>query len=294
MKKVTLTFLLLYISSLCYGQNGTDQNTSAIPESSDSGALTYEINRRSNVIEYPYGYSQATLKATPLRLSLIQLQEGEKVLSMSAGDTRRWKITKSFQGSAGQVTPIIQVKPITDNISTNLIITTDRRTYDVTLESPALDNNSTNPKGSFTRRITFYYPGENNFGSIGQKPNNSERGPAALSSAVTTPEEKKNHRYKIEKGKYGFPWEPVEVYDNGKNVVIQMPDHVNAQDLPVLFVVNEVDEKENLNYSFNPETNEIKSNRLFKKGVLIKKFKHPGFAGFGTVTDEKELFIIRK
>jgi len=291
MKKATITFLFLFISSFCYGQTVTDNNTSEIPESSESGAITYEINRRSNIVEYPYGYSEAKLKATPLRLSIIELQEGEKVLSMSAGDTRRWKITKAFQGSSSNVTPIIHVKPITDNISTNLIITTDRRTYDITLESPAINDNSKNPKGSFTRRITFYYPGEENFGAVGQHPNGNGSGRMATEYPD---DEEKNQRYKIEKGKYGFPWEPENVYDNGKNVVIKIPETINAQDLPVLFVVNEVGEKENLNYSFNPETNEIRSNRLFKKGVLIKKFKHPGFLGFGTVTDEKELFIIRK
>src|SRR5699024_5988428 len=195
---------------------------------------------------------------------------------------------------AGQVTPIIQVKPITDNISTNLIITTDRRTYDITLESPDLDDNSTNPKGSFTRRITFYYPGENNFGSVGQKPDNSERGASESAFSTTIHHGEKNQRYPGKEGIYGFHWEAVEVYDDGKGNVIEMPDNIRSQELPVLFVVNEVGEKENLHYSFNPETNEIRSNRLFKKGVLIKKFKHPGFLGFGTVTDEKELFIIRK
>src|SRR5699024_12819506 len=96
---------------------------------------------------------------------------------MSAGDTRRWKITKAFQGSSSNVTPIIHVKPITDNISTNLIITTDRRTYDITPEPPAINDNSKNPQGTFTRRMTFSYPGAENFGAVRQHHNAS--GPGA-------------------------------------------------------------------------------------------------------------------
>src|SRR5699024_8844036 len=99
-------------------------------------------------------------------------------------------------------TPIIHVKPITDNISTNLIITTDRRTYDITLESPAINDNSKNPKGSFTRRITFYYPGDENFGSVGQHANGNVSGRMATEYSD---DEEQNQRYKIEKEKYGFP-----------------------------------------------------------------------------------------
>ena len=58
----------------------------------------------------------------------IALEAGEKLVSVSAGDTVRWVVgdTTSGEGATAQVH--ILVKPIGAELETNLVITTDRRT----------------------------------------------------------------------------------------------------------------------------------------------------------------------
>ena len=65
----------------------------------------------------------------------IALEAGEKLVSVSAGDTVRWVVgdTTSGEGATAQVH--ILVKPIGAELETNLVITTDRRTYHLEFRS---------------------------------------------------------------------------------------------------------------------------------------------------------------
>jgi type IV secretion system protein VirB9 len=244
---------------------------------------------RNHTTKYPYGSSIPKLVCRPLRISLIVLQEGEKILSISAGDTYRWKISKSFQGSAGRVKPIIQVKPVKDDINTNIIITTNRRIYNIVLVSP-----KTGSKHSpFTQEISFYYP-STGISAIGKKPPQKKPTQAGGDSSQTVDISQMNTDYAIKKGKYGFPWKPSVVYDDGKHVYIKLPISAENKSLPALYVVNPAGGRNIINYSYNPNSRIMKSGHTFTKGVLILKFKHKGFLGIGTVTSEHELFITKK
>jgi conjugal transfer protein trbG len=79
-------------------------------------------------IRHSYMYSdnqQIELVLKPLVITDIKLREGESVESISAGDTSRWQV--EVVDVAG--TPHVYVKPITTNIKTNMIITTNERSY---------------------------------------------------------------------------------------------------------------------------------------------------------------------
>ena len=69
------------------------------------------------------------------QVSDIALQPGEKLVSVSTGDTVRWIVgdTSSGEGTVAQVH--ILVKPIAADLKTNLLITSERRTYHLELES---------------------------------------------------------------------------------------------------------------------------------------------------------------
>ena len=62
--------------------------------------------------------------ASPGRVTDITLQEGEELVSVSAGDTVRWIVgdTTSASGAAQRVH--VLVKPIRPSLKTNLVITT--------------------------------------------------------------------------------------------------------------------------------------------------------------------------
>ena len=85
---------------------------------------------------YPYAHGALyQLYTAPEQVSDIALQAGEKLVSVSAGDTLRWVVgdTKSGQGDSEQAH--ILIKPTEPDLKTNLIITTDRRHYHLELES---------------------------------------------------------------------------------------------------------------------------------------------------------------
>lgn len=79
-------------------------------------------------IRHSYMYNdnqQIELVLKPLVITDIKLREGESVESISAGDTSRWQV--EVVDVAG--TPHVYVKPTTTNIKTNMIITTNERSY---------------------------------------------------------------------------------------------------------------------------------------------------------------------
>ena len=126
--------------------------------------------RQSTVMVFPYGHSQPVLAATPLRASVIELQAGEAVLGVVAGDTERFAIEQTQTGPDGSV-PLVVVKPLAYDVTTNLVVSTDRRVYHVTLDSapdPSRARSSRrsrrsadeNPQPRYARHIRFYYPDE--------------------------------------------------------------------------------------------------------------------------------------
>ncbi len=85
-----------------------------------------------------YPYTQGALYrlyAAPERVSDIALQPGETLTAVSAGDTVRWVIGDTTSGSGETRRVHVLVKPFAPDLKTNLVITTDRRTYHLQLES---------------------------------------------------------------------------------------------------------------------------------------------------------------
>jgi len=258
-----------------------------IPESTitspDIEELKYPTRHKPHGrTEYPYGHSDVKVQAVPLKISMVKLEGGEKIMSLSAGDTQRWIIQKAFARKSGQTIPVIELKPIQHDISTNMIITTNRRIYHLKLES--LPEGSTD---SFDRQTSFYYPKDTNFETVGNKPD-IER-----SETKTIKNKSVNTDYSVQKGKHGFPWEPESVWDDGAHTYIKIPDNVSSQVYPVFYGVNDVGERHVINTTFNPKTNILTTDRVIKKGVFTLREKKKGFLGLGTKHVDQELFIIR-
>lgn len=86
-------------------------------------------------VRYLFGATLPTLVCTPLQVCSIQLQPGEVVNDVHAGDTARWRITPATSGTGGAETTFVIVKPTDAGLTTNLFITTDRRSYTIKLAS---------------------------------------------------------------------------------------------------------------------------------------------------------------
>ena len=187
-----------------------------------------QVLRQSDVLIYPYGIYQPVLTCTVLRACIVELQAGEGLISLIAGDDQRWLIDHTATGM-GAGTAIVSVKPIDYNITTNLIISTDRRVYHITLDSPpyATQKNEYNPQNQYTRHIRFYYPAEHKFTSVPAHEQESAHNRLSL--------KKLNHHYSWRAEK-GFPWIPVAVFDDGERVYIRIPSQAYAEDQPLLSI----------------------------------------------------------
>lgn len=156
------------------------------------------------------------------QVSDIALQPGEKLVSVSTGDTVRWIVgdTSSGEGTAIQVH--ILVKPIAADLKTNLVITSERRTYHLELEST---------EATYMSSLSWTYP-EDELISI-KKKNEGLAGIDALPMDGAQNFDSLNFRYRI-MGDAAFA--PARVFDDGAKVYIQFPSSLPQGEAPPLFV----------------------------------------------------------
>ena len=213
--------------------------------------------RQSTVMVFPFGHSQPVLAATPLRASVIELQAGEAVLGVVAGDTERFAIEQTQTGAEGSV-PLVVVKPLAYDVTTNLVVSTDRRVYHVTLDSAPDPSRSTrrsgrrgadeNPQPRYARHIRFYYPDEE-----------AARGAPRASSSIYPA------RDFVSLDELDFHYVVVghdevtglvdRVFDDGEHVYVQLDrEALRGGAVPVLYVRGPGGEREMLNYAYESGT----------------------------------------
>lgn len=234
------------------------------------------VLEHSTYTRVPYGHFQPVLRCAPLRVSAIELEEGETVLSKSTGDSERWAIAVASAGARGR-TPLVVVKPATcDATTTNLLLSTDRRIYDVTLDSPGCrkadggEEEGVNPKAPYTRLLRFYYPDDlvTTLASAEQV----ERLHAAADARSRTPLPSPapltslNFDYRWDSSS-GFPWAPLQVFDDGAHAYIHFPAAARDHEAPLLFLVNEKGATDILNFAVRGDF--YVTDRVFERAALV-------------------------
>jgi type IV secretion system protein TrbG len=156
------------------------------------------------------------------QVSDVALQPGEKLVSVSTGDTVRWIVgdTSSGEGTAAQVH--ILVKPIAADLKTNLVITTERRTYHLELEST---------ETTYMSSLSWTYPDDDLIAI--KKKNDGVASIDAVPMEGAQSFDNLNFRYRIE-GSASFA--PSRVFDDGAKVYIQFPSSLPQGEAPPLFV----------------------------------------------------------
>src|SRR3989454_907684 len=233
-----------------------DQIAAATREYHASGVARTVIE--GNFVTFPYGHAQPTLTCTVLRACVIELEPGEIVLSRISGDTERWEISPAPAGPDGR-TLLIVVKPRDCDITTNLVLATDRRLYDLTLDSPPCKGRSTNPQHSYARHVRFYYPDE----TLARWALPAAPSPARVAPDVLS----LNFSYRVKKDRQ-FPWAPAQVFDDGARVYIKLPPEAQHAEAPVLFVLESDGSRILINYSVVGGDTYV-TDRLFDRAVLV-------------------------
>jgi len=109
----------------------------AIDHANAASAIEPEAGGFVNAIQiYPYTIGALyQVYTAPEQVTDIALQPGEELMSVSAGDTVRWVLGDTVSGSGDSEQVHILVKPISHGLTTNLIITTSKRTCHVEMKS---------------------------------------------------------------------------------------------------------------------------------------------------------------
>lgn len=156
------------------------------------------------------------------QVSDVALQPGEKLVSVSTGDTVRWIVgdTTSGEGALQQVH--ILVKPIAADLKTNLVITTERRTYHLELEST---------EATYMSSLSWTYPQDDLIAIKKKNDGLAVNDAVSIDGAQTF--DNLNFRYRIE-GQASFT--PSRVFDDGAKVYIQFPSSLPQGEAPPLFV----------------------------------------------------------
>jgi len=180
-----------------------------------------EVLQTSNALVYPFGIYQPVLTCTLLRVCVIELEPGELLYSMGTGDAVRWRIAQGTTGPGGN-TIWISVVPTDFDITTNLVLATDRRIYHITLDSPpraSAEEESLNPLAPYTRHIRFYYP--ENVQVVAR-----DSGPSVLPAGLDLAQLDYRYAWRADAG---FPWEPQAVFDDGHRTYIRVPPGREAE-----------------------------------------------------------------
>jgi len=175
--------------------------------------------------------------ASPGRVTLIQLQLGEKLIDVSAGDTVRWIVGDSSSGSGATLRPNLQVKPVKSGLKTNLVVTTDRRIYLLEL---------TSTDAAWMASVSWSYP-QDEMAEL-KKRNEAAQSTTALTPGVSV--EQLHFRYDITGDTP--PWRPLRAFDDGQKLYVQFPAGIAQTDLPPLFLVGPDGSPVLVNYQFRP------------------------------------------
>jgi P-type conjugative transfer protein TrbG len=222
------------------------------------------IIRAAEFIQYPYGLTEAVVTCEPLRVCDVELDAGEEVQNVSIGDSSRWLVHPAFSGARETLTPHVMVKPSDFGITTNAIITTNRRTYYLGLVSKARND------PGYVRRVKFYYPldlVEQANGTFRAKGSAARRDPdTTVAQGSRLAPDRLSFGYEIVGGQ-GLAWRPVRVFDDGQHVYIQMPATLQASEAPALLVQSRGGESALVNYRVRLPYYVV--DRLFDAAFLI-------------------------
>jgi len=202
---------------------------------------------------YPYTKGALyQLYAAVNQVTDIALEPGEKLVSVSAGDTVRWVVGDTTSGEGKDAQVHILVKPVGADLETNLVITTDRRTYHLEMRS----SNKT-----YMASVSWTYPAAELVSLRKQR----DGAAASLASIADTAVniDQLRFRYRIEGD---APWKPRQVFDDGAKVYIQFPSGLAQSEAPPLFVMGPDGKAALVNYRVRGTTYIV--DRLFAAAEL--------------------------
>lgn len=229
------------------------------------GGTPSPVLHKDGLVLFPYGQYEPKVTCQPLQLCDIQLQAGEIVKGLMIGDSVRWNegdgaLPVIYSGGDAAAIPHIVLKPTYAGLNTTLLATTDKRTYYIKLYSSDSANLS---------RVGFYYPADQMQQIEDTRKVAKAKDDEILTDGTMPAIDPRNmhFNYKVS-GDTSAPFKPVQVFDDGTFVYIQMPDSIRTKDLPSFYVLGSDDEVlETVNFKYKAPFYVV--HKMFDAGVLI-------------------------
>jgi type IV secretion system protein VirB9 len=218
---------------------------------------------------YPYAEGALyELYAAPERVTDIALQPGEALVSVASGDTVRWVIGDTTSGSGVTKQTHILVKPFAAALSTNLVITTDRRSYHLTLASTAR---------TAMAALSWTYPQD----QLIALRHASEEARAVAPVAEGLALEQLHFNYAVSGDQPA--WRPLRAFDDGRQTFIEFPASLAVGEAPPLFLVDAKGEAQLVNYRLRGRFYVV--DRIFDAAELRLGTKHQDIVRITRVAD---------
>ncbi len=209
-------------------------------------------------IQFVYGATFPSIVCAPLYVCDVALQPGEVVRQVMLGDSSRWKVSPGTSSSGETIVTHLVIKPADVGLSTNLVIYTDRRSYNIRLVSK---------KDQWMPLVSFSYPEDtqaqwNSYQDLQKK--QQLKASVSYSGLPTNAELNFNYRIKGD----STNWKPVRVYSDKDKTYIQFPASVKNGQVPALVILDSANQKQMVNYRMLDDCYVV--DQIIDKAALIR------------------------
>ena len=234
---------------------GTAANIRARYAATQSPSLRGYVNA---VMVYTYEPGEVyKVDTSPNFLTTIELEPGERLVSMAAGNTVQWKIGNTIMGQGAGKRVVILLKPIAASLQTNVVVTTSRRVY-------FLDATSY-PGHSYESGISWTYPDDEFRALQAQARNVTDAQADDIGTNMNLADLDFDYHCSLVQGPRPA-WFPTQVFDDGKKTFIRFPDNLGTTDAPPLFILEQGNHVSLVNYQV--KGNYYVVDRLFRDAEL--------------------------
>lgn len=183
---------------------------------------------------YPFSESMIyQVYTAPGAVTDLALQPGENLVAVAAGDTVRWVIGDTTSGSGTDKRTHVLVKPFASGLATNLVITTDRRSYHLQLTATAR---------TAMAALSWTYPADQLIALRQKEAQVAAAAPIAASLSVDS----LHFNYTVNGDSPA--WRPLRAFDDGRQTFVEFPASIAVGEAPPLFVIGAAGEAELVNY----------------------------------------------
>jgi type IV secretion system protein VirB9 len=193
----------------------------------------------------------------PLRITTISLEAGETITNKASGDTERWMIGDTTSGSGSTLQTHILIKPFKAGIATNMVVTTNRRVYFLSLRAAESAD-------AFNAAVTWTHPQP--LPSSNAQTASSIMPTLIAGNGRTAAIDTLNQNYRIRAGWSKPPWTPLSVSDDGRQTFITFPESLGSTEAPPLFVIGDNGEAQLVNW--RKQGNVYVVDRVFQNAEL--------------------------